>query len=95
MCGVVVAGSAATSMSMNREPEVEVAASIFVCVLLSVRELVLGRCSFSPCSPILLSCGFLHYLKSVPAHEHSVTQVLACYMDDGAPTISMHASVYI
>ena len=73
----------------------EVAASIIVCVLLSVRELVLARCSFSPCSPILLSCGFLHYLKSVPAHEHSATQVLACYMDDGAPTISMHVSVYL
>ena len=95
VCGVVVAGSAATSMSMN--PWAWGGSSS-----LYLRECVTD-CSWAgaqslflfPCSPILLSCGFLHYLKSAPAHDHSVTQVLACYMDDGAPTISMHASVYI
>ena len=41
MCGVVVAGSATTSMLHEiHEPEVEVAASISLCVPLSVQELV-------------------------------------------------------
>ena len=46
MCGVVVAGTAATSiLHGTREPEME-AASISLCVSLSIRELV-ANCSRS------------------------------------------------
>ena len=41
MCGVMVAGSAVTSMLHKfHEPEVEVPASISMCVIESVHELV-------------------------------------------------------
>ena len=55
MCGVVVAGSVATSMLHEiHEPEVEVVASISIslCVSLSVRELV-QTCSWIAVTPQL------------------------------------------